>query len=85
LNHRPLGYEPNELPDCSTPQFDHSNGCDHRQTGTKRRTKNLRYMMGDRRRPWESALPTAGAGIVLGLSVAERWRTFCCFDASKAR
>ena len=22
LNHRPLGYEPNELPDCSTPQFD---------------------------------------------------------------
>jgi hypothetical protein len=20
LNHRPLGYEPNELPDCSTPQ-----------------------------------------------------------------
>ena len=24
LNHRPLGYEPNELPDCSTPQFDDS-------------------------------------------------------------
>src|SRR5438045_3828898 len=22
LNHRPLGYEPNELPDCSTPLFD---------------------------------------------------------------
>src|SRR5271157_5845977 len=22
LNHRPLGYEPNELPDCSTPQID---------------------------------------------------------------
>ena len=22
LSHRPLGYEPNELPDCSTPQFD---------------------------------------------------------------
>jgi hypothetical protein len=22
LNHRPLGYEPNELPDCSTPQDD---------------------------------------------------------------
>ena len=21
LNHRPLGYEPNELPGCSTPQF----------------------------------------------------------------
>src|SRR5205807_2078980 len=21
LNHRPLGYEPNELPDCSTPHF----------------------------------------------------------------
>jgi hypothetical protein len=25
LNHRPLGYEPNELPDCSTPQCHHSN------------------------------------------------------------
>src|SRR5438093_7916951 len=24
LNLRPLGYEPNELPDCSTPQFDGS-------------------------------------------------------------
>jgi hypothetical protein len=22
LNHRPLGYEPNELPDCSTPRID---------------------------------------------------------------
>ena len=21
LNHRPLGYEPNELPDCSTPHI----------------------------------------------------------------
>ena len=27
LNHRPLGYEPNELPDCSTPHFDHSVCC----------------------------------------------------------
>jgi integrase len=25
LNHRPLGYEPNELPDCSTPRSNHSN------------------------------------------------------------
>ena len=32
LNHRPLGYEPNELPDCSTPQFDHSNQQIERQT-----------------------------------------------------
>ena len=24
LNHRPLGYEPNELPDCSTPQEKHN-------------------------------------------------------------
>lgn len=22
LNQRPLGYEPNELPDCSTPRFE---------------------------------------------------------------
>jgi hypothetical protein len=32
LNHRPLGYEPNELPDCSTPQLDHSNHTGARQT-----------------------------------------------------
>ena len=32
LNHRPLGYEPNELPDCSTPHFDHSNRVECRQT-----------------------------------------------------
>jgi hypothetical protein len=32
LNHRPLGYEPNELPDCSTPQFDHNNQAECRQT-----------------------------------------------------
>ena len=32
LNHRPLGYEPNELPDCSTPQFDDSNRVLERQT-----------------------------------------------------
>jgi hypothetical protein len=25
LNQRPLGYEPNELPDCSTPHLDSSN------------------------------------------------------------
>ena len=25
LNHRPLGYEPNELPDCSTPRTHHNN------------------------------------------------------------
>src|SRR5271154_4558974 len=33
LNHRPLGYEPNELPDCSTPLFDHSNVARQRQFG----------------------------------------------------
>jgi hypothetical protein len=32
LNHRPLGYEPNELPDCSTPQVDDSNHAERRQT-----------------------------------------------------
>src|ERR1700678_2162262 len=32
LNHRPLGYEPNELPDCSTPQLDSNAGCRGRQT-----------------------------------------------------
>ena len=32
LNHRPLGYEPNELPDCSTPHFDDNNRFSGRQT-----------------------------------------------------
>jgi hypothetical protein len=32
LNHRPLGYEPNELPDCSTPHSDSSAGLRGRQT-----------------------------------------------------
>jgi hypothetical protein len=32
LNHRPLGYEPNELPDCSTPRIDHNNRPHTRQT-----------------------------------------------------
>ena len=34
LNHRPLGYEPNELPDCSTPRIDDNNRCQRRQTST---------------------------------------------------
>jgi hypothetical protein len=32
LNHRPLGYEPNELPDCSTPRIHHNNRDTQRQT-----------------------------------------------------
>ena len=40
LNHRPLGYEPNELPDCSTPHFDHSNRGWAGQTGGTRRMIN---------------------------------------------
>jgi len=32
LNHRPLGYEPNELPDCSTPHSDSNAGIKSRQT-----------------------------------------------------
>jgi hypothetical protein len=32
LNHRPLGYEPNELPDCSTPRNDDNNRVWERQT-----------------------------------------------------
>ena len=34
LNHRPLGYEPNELPDCSTPRIDDNNHLTSRQTST---------------------------------------------------
>jgi hypothetical protein len=32
LNQRPLGYEPNELPDCSTPQLDSNNRVAQGQT-----------------------------------------------------
>jgi hypothetical protein len=32
LNQRPLGYEPNELPDCSTPHLDSNNPSPHGQT-----------------------------------------------------
>ena len=31
MNHRPLGYEPNELPDCSTPRTYGSVGLPTRQ------------------------------------------------------
>ncbi len=33
LNHRPLGYEPNELPDCSTPHKNHNSVVMLGQTG----------------------------------------------------
>ncbi len=33
LNHRPLGYEPNELPDCSTPHFDNKGSLTSGQCG----------------------------------------------------
>ena len=42
LNHRPLGYEPNELPDCSTPQFDDSNRVLERQTTRRTSEAHLR-------------------------------------------
>jgi hypothetical protein len=46
LNHRPLGYEPNELPDCSTPHFDHNQWLQHRQTSPPSDLRNrLRYRM----------------------------------------
>jgi hypothetical protein len=32
LNQGPLGYEPNELPDCSTPHFDSNNHSAQGQT-----------------------------------------------------
>jgi hypothetical protein len=35
LNQRPLGYEPNELPDCSTPRMNHNNRGNERQTSKK--------------------------------------------------
>jgi hypothetical protein len=37
LNHRPLGYEPNELPDCSTP---------HEKNNTARDVEFARWNFG---------------------------------------
>ena len=39
LNHRPLGYEPNELPDCSTPRNDDNNRQQGRQTRSAERIR----------------------------------------------
>jgi hypothetical protein len=36
LNHRPLGYEPNELPDCSTPHRNHNSAVQRGQTNPTR-------------------------------------------------
>ena len=44
LNHRPLGYEPNELPDCSTPHKNHISGVEQGQTrGTAGSWLNLDF------------------------------------------
>ena len=36
LNQRPLGYEPNELPDCSTPRCRHERYCRGRSLSSRR-------------------------------------------------
>src|SRR5215813_7207162 len=41
LNHRPLGYEPNELPDCSTPQHYRNVHIASGQTFNAKKTFNL--------------------------------------------
>ena len=43
LNLRPLGYEPNELPDCSTPRSHHSNHAYQRQRSLKTDTSNFAW------------------------------------------
>ena len=47
LNHRPLGYEPNELPDCSTPLKDDINAKEGRQTAalTVVRSKKMHHYL----------------------------------------
>ena len=44
LNHRPLGYEPNELPGCSTPRIDHNKPS---QPRSNRQHKTIIMMMMD--------------------------------------
>ena len=36
LNQRPLGYEPNELPDCSTPHPDYTHSLEFCQSQLRR-------------------------------------------------
>src|SRR5262249_22948867 len=43
LNHRPLGYEPNELPDCSTPQFHRTVRLGNGQTRARHCTQASRH------------------------------------------
>src|ERR1700722_2217740 len=43
LNHRPLGYEPNELPDCSTPQLDSNARWLGRQTSARMMLARMSY------------------------------------------
>ena len=43
LNHRPLGYEPNELPDCSTPHKDDNNRAEGRQTVARCESVRTRF------------------------------------------
>ena len=42
LNHRPLGYEPNELPGCSTPQIQYISAFTHGQT-TQRCKRRMKF------------------------------------------
>src|SRR6266568_2221251 len=43
LNQRPLGYEPNELPGCSTPQVQFSNSAGRGQICRVLRCRLIRY------------------------------------------
>ena len=55
LNHRPLGYEPNELPDCSTPRFDDNNRVRHRQTPRRESGEEFTSHYIILRRSWKKA------------------------------
>jgi hypothetical protein len=58
LNLRPLGYEPNELPGCSTPQSDSNNRVGRRQTaGRERCGKGFGGVSHARGESLESRLP----------------------------
>jgi hypothetical protein len=70
LNLRPLGYEPNELPDCSTPHIHGSLALREGQTFSKKNS-GLRGALGAcRSYGAEAALPAVklvhGGGEVLG-------------------
>ena len=81
LNHRPLGYEPNELPDCSTPRFHDSNLSGERSNAWAHSCSAVLMSRGSRGSAFCGSWSVEGAGLEDGSdfdgdSVARQNRAF---------